>query len=75
MLKDESVRFHIVGGGTDLERLKELGKNLKNVFFYGRRPLEEMPEFYKKADAMLVTLKADEVLSMTLPGKFSLIWQ
>lgn len=69
LLKDESVRFHIVGGGTDLERLKELGKNLKNVFFYGRRPLEEMPEFYKKADAMLVTLKADEVLSMTLPGK------
>ena len=69
MLTDEPVRFHIVGGGTDLERLKGLGKDLKNIFFYGRRPLEEMPEFYKKADAMLVTLKADAVLSMTLPGK------
>lgn len=69
MLTDKPVRFHIVGGGTDLERLQEFGKGLKNVLFYGRRPLEEMPEFYKKADAMLVTLKADEVLSMTLPGK------
>ena len=28
-----------------------------------------MPGFYKKTDAMLVTLKADKVLSMTLPGK------
>ena len=28
-----------------------------------------MPSFYEKADAMLITLKADPVLSMTLPGK------
>lgn len=69
MLKDEPVKFHIVGGGTDLERLQKLGKDLKNVVFYGRRPLEEMPEFYAKSDAMLVTLAADPVLSLTLPGK------
>lgn len=68
-LKDEPVKFHIVGGGTDLERIQELGKDLENVVFYGRRPLEEMPEFYAKADAMLVTLVADPVLSLTLPGK------
>lgn len=68
-LKDEPVKFHIVGGGTDLERLKEIARNLDNVTFYGRRPLEEMPEFYAKADAMLVTLAADPVLSLTLPGK------
>lgn len=69
MLEDEQVKFHIVGGGTDLERLKEIAKDLDNVIFYGRRPLEEMPEFYAKADAMLVTLAADPVLSLTLPGK------
>lgn len=69
LLKDEPVKFHIVGGGTDLERLQILGKDLENVEFYGRRPLEEMPEFYAKADAMLVTLVADPVLSLTLPGK------
>lgn len=69
MLKDEPVKFHIVGGGTDLERLQGIAKDLDNVVFYGRRPLEEMPEFYAKADAMLVTLAADPVLSLTLPGK------
>ena len=69
MLKDEPVKFHIVGGGTDLERIQELSKGLENVVFYGRRPLEEMPDFYSKADAMLVTLAADPVLSLTLPGK------
>lgn len=68
-LKDEPVKFHFVGGGTDLERIQELGKGLENVVFYGRRPLEEMPSFYSKADAMLVTLAADPVLSLTLPGK------
>lgn len=69
ILKDEPVKFHIVGSGTDLERLRKMGENMKNVIFYGRRPIEEMPEFYAKADAMLITLVADPVLSLTLPGK------
>jgi len=71
LLKNEPVRFHIVGGGTDLEHLKQTASelHLEKVTFYGRRPLEDMPAFYEKADAMLVTLKADPVLSLTLPGK------
>lgn len=68
-LQDEPVHFHIVGGGTDLERLRGLTGRLKNITFYGRHPLDEMPAFYAKADAMLVTLQADPVLSLTLPGK------
>ncbi len=68
-LKEEPVRFHIVGSGTELERLKKIGKKLEHVIFYGRRPLEDMPELYAKADAMLVTLAAAPVLSLTLPGK------
>ena len=70
-LKEDPVRIHIVGGGTDLERLEKIKeeKRLKNVIFYGRRPLEEMPSFYEKANAMLVTLAADPILSLTLPGK------
>ena len=65
------VRFHLVGDGKELNSLRqqvaELG--LSNFFFYGRRPLEDMPEFYQKADAMLVTLQADSAVSLTLPGK------
>lgn len=68
-LKERTIHFHIVGGGTDLERLKVMAEGLDNVTFYGRRSLEEMIAFYSMADAMLVTLKADPVLSLTLPGK------
>ena len=68
-MKNKPVHFHIVGGGTDIDRLQRVAKGLDNITFYGRHPLEEMPEFYAKADAMLVTLKADPILSLTLPGK------
>ena len=63
--------FHIVGGGTDLERLQNMVKHKKliNVIFYGRKHISEMPEFYAMADAMLVTLADDPLLSLTLPGK------
>ena len=71
ILKDEPVHFHIVGSGIELDNLKAYADehNLANVTFYGRRPLEEMPSFYAMADAMLLTLEADPVISMTLPGK------
>lgn len=70
-LQAAPINFHIVGGGTDLDRLQNLvaEMNLSNVKFYGRKPLEEMPKYYAMADAMLVTLKAEPVLSLTLPGK------
>lgn len=69
ILQDKPVRFHIVGGGTDLKRLQNIAKGLDNIVFYGRRPLDEMSDFYAKADAMIVTLMDDPVLNLTLPGK------
>ncbi len=74
LLKDEypQVRWHIVGGGSELQHLQQMAieNHLEQqVVFYGRCPLEKMPVFYQMADAMLVTLQADPVLSLTLPGK------
>ena len=70
-LRDYPLFFHIVGDGSDLERLRKIAgeKGLSNVTFYGRLPLHKMPDFYRRADAMLVTLMADPTLSLTLPGK------
>ncbi|MDE4541333.1 glycosyltransferase family 4 protein [Thermoanaerobacterium sp. R66] len=69
--KYSNILFHIVGDGSKLDDCKQLANHLKlsNVIFYGRRPLDEMPEFYGMADAMLVTLKDNKILSYTLPGK------
>ncbi len=63
------IHFHIVGDGIRLNDCRRLAEGLPNVTFYGRRDVSEMPDFYAMADVMLVTLKADPVLSLTLPGK------
>ncbi len=71
ILRDEKdLYFHIVGDGSELENVKKSAEGLTNVFFYGKRPLSEMPSFYKKSDAMLLTMESDPVLSYTLPGKY-----
>lgn len=70
ILKDEkNLRFHIVGEGSELENIKRAATGLNNVIFYGRQAFSDMPKFYSMADAMLLTLSANPVLSYTLPGK------
>ncbi len=68
-LRDEKVRFHIVGDGSELSNVKKKAEGLDNVIFYGRKPMEDMPKYYEMADAMLVTLTDNPVISLTLPGK------
>lgn len=67
----ENIQFHIVGDGSALEKCKQYasGFNLTDITFYGRLPVEQMPQFYGMASAMLITLKDDAALSYTLPGK------
>lgn len=70
ILKDENnIHIHIVGSGISLENCRKKAGGLDNITFYGRRPLEEMPKFYSMADAMLITMEKNTVLSETLPGK------
>lgn len=68
---NKNIKIHIVGDGSSLEECKKIAKdlNLKNIIFYGRKPINEMETFYQMADAMIVTLKKDDIISMTLPGK------
>lgn len=64
-----SLRWHIVGDGSELEKLETKMKGCENMIFHGRKPLEEMPRYYAMADAMLVTMQKDPIISLTLPGK------
>ncbi len=65
------IVFHIVGDGQSLNSLKEFAtdNNLKNVVFHGRKPSSEMPKYYSMADAMIVTMAPDPLVSLTLPAK------
>lgn len=67
----DNLRWHIVGDGSELENCKKLAEDMgvSSVVFHGRKPLEEMPKYYSMADAMLITLEKNEIISKTLPGK------
>ena len=65
----KNLRWHIVGDGSELDSVKAQASGIDNVFFYGKQPLGKMPRFYAKADAMLITMKKDPIISFTLPGK------
>ena len=68
---DPKFRFHIVGSGSELDNARKLASSLgtNNVIFYGQKSLDEMPDLYKMADVMLVTLEDKPYANMTIPGK------
>lgn len=66
------IHWLIVGDGrqADWVRSEIVRRGLQStVFMLGRHPIERMPEFFKAADALLVSLKAEPIFAMTIPGK------
>ncbi|MBU1215102.1 MAG: glycosyltransferase family 4 protein [Gammaproteobacteria bacterium] len=66
------IHWVIVGDGRMLPWVKEevVKRNLGNtVHLMGRYPVESMPSFYSQANVMLVTLKAEGIFALTIPGK------
>ena len=68
---DKDIVWNIIGDGSELARSMKTVEELKltNVVFHGRKSLTDLMEYYKTADAMLVTMISDEVISLTLPAK------
>jgi len=71
MRNDEQVKFVIVGDGRALESSKKFVEEngLKNVIFYGRRPLEDMSALFFLSHCLLVTLKKNPIFEKTIPSK------
>lgn len=67
----KKIQFHIIGDGQELGNLQKYAKEyeISNVIFHGRKPPEDMPGYYSLADAMLVTMKGEPLVSLTLPAK------
>ncbi|HEX7690348.1 MAG TPA: glycosyltransferase family 4 protein [Burkholderiaceae bacterium] len=66
------VHWLIVGDGRAAPRVRADIDRLglaATVFMLGRHPVERMPSFFAGADALLVSLKADPIFAMTIPGK------
>lgn len=69
---NKSIRWHIAGNGSALESSKALARELglqETVVFHGYLSGESLHNLYRLADAMLLTLTSDPIISMTLPMK------
>ncbi len=66
------IRWIIVGDGrrSDWLRVEIARRGLDQcVLMPGRFPIDRMPSFYARADALLVSLRADPVFALTVPSK------
>jgi glycosyltransferase involved in cell wall biosynthesis len=66
------VRWVVVGDGRRSQWVEaEVRRRglAERVLLLGRFPLERMPSFFECADALLVSLRADPIFAMTIPGK------
>ena len=63
--------FVLVGDGSDRARLESLvaSRGLTNVLFMGRHPADQMPAFFRAADALLVHLRPSEIADHAIPTK------
>jgi glycosyltransferase involved in cell wall biosynthesis len=71
-LRDQPINWIILGDGRqgDWLRAEIKAKDLSHCMHQlGRRPMTDMPSYFSRADAMLVTLSPDPVIATTIPGK------
>ena len=72
LLRDrKDIHWLIVGDGRMAEwaRGEVQRRNLSQMHFLGRHPVELMPHFYAAADALLLTLKREPIFGLTIPGR------
>ena len=68
----KDIKWIIVGDGRAREDVERMSVELDlsdTVFFMGRHPMAEMPNFFSLADAMIVSLKDEYIFSLTIPAK------
>ena len=71
-LKDlTDVRIVLVGSGSMLEWVSQQkgSLGLENLILAGRFPMSSMPEIYRRAACLVMTLKDKEIFSYTIPSK------
>ena len=71
--KNVKFKVFVIGTGRWLDRIEDIvkKKQIKNISFFGHKPINKIYPFLKNADILLVTLKEGKVFDATIPGKFS----
>lgn len=69
---NQDIHWTIIGEGRKKDEMEKLVKSerLDDIFhFIGSFQAEKMPELFAHADALLITLKRNPILSLTIPSK------
>ncbi|WP_415294024.1 glycosyltransferase family 4 protein [Clostridium perfringens] len=70
--ENKNIKWQIIGDGSEFKNIKYLVKkySLENtVDLLGRKPAKDMPKYFSSSDGLIVTLKNEEILKVTLPAK------
>jgi len=69
---NDRVQLNIIGDGSNLEYLKGMvaNENIKNVVFWGRKKLDDMPYYLNASDVLIISLKDEPLFELTVPSKF-----
>lgn len=70
--KNKEIIWRIIGDGSEFNNIKQLIDKYslnETVELLGRKPVRDMPKYFSASDGLLVTLKNEEILKVTLPAK------
>ncbi|EJT5923370.1 glycosyltransferase family 4 protein [Clostridium perfringens] len=70
--ENKNIKWQIIGDGSEFENIKYLVKKYSlesTVDLLGRKPAKYMPKYFSSSDGLIVTLKNEEILKVTLPAK------
>lgn len=73
--KRPDYKVHFIGDGSQRLKLENLIKSSglsDNFVFHGNKSRNEMPDYYKLADALLITLRGNNEVGNTMPGKLQM---
>lgn len=69
---NKNIIWRIIGDGSEFGNIKKLVEKYslnETVELLGRKPALDMPKYFSLSDGLIVTLKNEEILKVTLPAK------
>lgn len=68
----KEIKWNILGDGSDFENIKSMVRSCgleDSVILHGRKPSTEMPKYFASSEGLIVTLRNEGILKVTLPAK------
>lgn len=71
--KGYDAQLNIIGDGSFLVDLKKISqeKSMRNIVFWGRQPLTDMPSYFHSSDVLILSLVESPIYELTIPSKFA----